>query len=213
MKKSVVFVLCVILAAMALLSGCSSPLSRSIDKQRKLYQADELDLNAVFSETDGYHFPGITWGMTADEVRKQTGAPLDTVLGYTKEGDGIYSGNGLLVKLLGMTDDQTSVSATGEGLVYNISVNFTNSDDTEREMSLSQLYERYKALLQEKFGEFEETEDAHAVSDVSAVTQTSVWTYTDSTGRTTELQLAVARVSGAKEPSVLSLGFVWILKR
>ena len=211
MKKAAVL-LSLLLMILAL-SGCMSPLARSIELERKLNRVTELDLEQVFSEEEGFHYPGISWGSTIQEVRDITGAPLDNIVGYAENGDIVYSGLGFKVSLLNVTDDQTTAGVTHEGQCYMISLIYMNDENTVRDVKLKDLYDRVRAQLTERFGEGTETKDTHPVSNVATTTITSDWSHTDKNGRTTHLQLGTAQVAGTDEPGFFSLGFVWDIER
>ncbi|MBR0087995.1 MAG: hypothetical protein IJL98_09690 [Lachnospiraceae bacterium] len=211
MKKAAV--LFTVLLLLLSFTGCMSPLAKSMELERKLNQVTELDLDQIFSEEEGFHYPGVSWGRSIKEVREIVGAPLDNVAGYAENGDIIYSGLGFKVSLLNVTDDQTTAAVTHEGLCYMISLMYMDDENTVREMKLKDLYDQVKEKLTERFGEAEETKGTHSVGNVATTTVIVDWSHTDKNGRTTHLQMATAQLAGSQEPSFFSLGFVWDLER
>ena len=72
MRKPAALLMLVILT-LSMLAGCMSPLGRALEREKHLAQADELDLDEILSESEGYHFPGLTWNMTIKEIREAIG--------------------------------------------------------------------------------------------------------------------------------------------
>ncbi len=203
-------VLMLVILTLSLLAGCMSPLGRALEREKHLAQADELDLDEILSDSEGYHFPGLTWNMTIKEIREATGAPLNAVQGYSEAGEVIYTGDGMLKRLLDCKNDETCVTVDQDGVGFMVSLVYMNSADkpVTRPMTLEELFNQYKEKLKEKFGEPEEKEAERDVNGVITSSRTAEWTYTTAQGLTTHLQLAAVYVSTEEQTNYISLGFV-----
>ena len=203
-------VLMLVILTLSLLAGCMSPLGRALEREKHLAQADELDLDEILSESEGYHFPGLTWNMTIKEIREATGAPLNAVQGYSEAGEVIYTGDGMLKRLLDCKNDETCVTVDQDGVGFMVSLVYMNSAEkpVTRPMTLEELFNQYKEKLKEKFGEPEEKEAERDVNGVITSSRTAEWTYTTAQGLTTHLQLAAVYVSTEEQTNYISLGFV-----
>ena len=209
MRKPAALLMMVILT-LSMLAGCMSPLGRALEREKHLAQADELDLDEILSDSEGYHFPGLTWNMTIKEIREATGAPLNAVQGYSEAGEVIYTGDGMLKRLLDCKNDETCVTVDQDGVGFMVSLVYMNSADkpVTRPMTLEELFNQYKEKLKEKFGEPEEKEAERDVNGVITSSRTAEWTYTTAQGLTTHLQLAAVYVSTEEQTNYISLGFV-----
>ena len=209
MRKPAALLMLAILT-LSMLTGCMSPLGRALEREKQLAQADELDLDEILSDSEGYHFPGLTWNMTIKEIREATGAPLNAVQGYSEAGEVIYTGDGMLKKLLDCKNDETCVTVDQDGVGFMVSLVYVNSEDkvVTRPMTLEELFNQYKEKLKEKFGEPEEKEAERDVNGVTTSSRTAEWTYTTAQGMTTHLQLAAVYVSTEEQTNYISLGFV-----
>ena len=160
MRKPAALLMMVILT-LSMLAGCMSPLGRALEREKHLAQADELDLDEILSDSEGYHFPGLTWNMTIKEIREATGAPLNAVQGYSEAGEVIYTGDGMLKRLLDCKNDETCVTVDQDGVGFMVSLVYMNSADkpVTRPMTLEELFNQYKEKLKEKFSDIQSSSE------------------------------------------------------
>lgn len=209
MKKGIVLIaLAVVLAAVP---GCKSTLAEGIALAKARSQVYELKLSDCFSEADGYHYPGISWGANFEAVQNATNQAINAVYGYDASGMVVYKAAYLKTLLLGRKNNEATVSFTEDGRCYMVSVMFSNEEKGAKDISQSELFEQYLEKLKEAFGEPTETENGKiGEEEGQAADATSyIWKYTTPDGKMTEIQWGQAFLSYAEEPDYVTLGMVW----
>lgn len=211
MKKCAVL-LSVLMIALLGLTGCESTLKEGMEAIEEANRVDELDLSRVFSETEGYHAPGIRWGMTLKEIPVIQDYTINSIVSYGTNGEISYKAPGLRNLFLGRENDDATVTVNGDEVGYMISYMFSADalKDHPELKKQSELSAEYLQKLIDTFGEPDDrTEQKDTVQGLNAVYTTYYWNYVTADGKETQMQWAEAFVSGAKEPNFVTLGFIW----
>ena len=208
MKKGIAILL--VFVMLFSLAGCKSTLRPAIEEYNRYMNVEELSKADMFDETNGFHYKEVQWGMTLQEANKATGTSLARVIGYGQDELMVYESN-IRANLLGRINDTSSFATLlEESIVYMVSIAFTQKDRSANEpVTEQQIFDEMLPKLTEYFGEPEYREDVQTSDRVSSLNKTYSWRYTTASGLETELQLSAAYISGAEEPSLASLGFVW----
>ena len=193
------------------LTGCKSTLRPALEEYARKTNVEELSLSSLLDEENGFHFGDIHWGMTLDQATKANGFIYSKILGYGPNNIYTYETD-LRIKVLGRQSDSSSVTTILDNSeCYMVSFVFQRDDKhLNTEMPEQKMFEEYLPKLKEAFGEpADYREDVKTQEKVSSLTKCYVWEKTTSDGKKTELQWSAAYVSGAEEPSLVTLGVVW----
>lgn len=205
MKKTIVF--CLILTLM-FLTGCKSHLRPTLEDEWAKANVQEFDFTSCFDEAEGFHYPGVSWGMNVVEVNEATHHGLGDVTGYN-ESMTVYSSDGVNIMVDGRKNDQATAAFYGD-TCYMVSVLYSDEDPLFAEVKQSEFYDMLYKKVTELYGEPDNTEETETNDNNTVVIYTtSHWIYETPDGKTTEMQLANSRVSYQEEPSKISFGFVW----
>ncbi|GEM_PF-2957140 len=209
--KQTIAVCALVLACAMALTGCKSTLAEAIALEKARSIVNELDLDAIFSEEEGFHYPGVAWNANVEAVQAATNSAITKLYGYGTNGSTIYTAEYLRSKLLGRKNDDATVSFTESDGCYMFAFVFSNDEVTSDVLSQSDLFEQYYAKLCEKFGEpddkIETTPDEE--SDTVTDTTTYLWEYETPDGTVTQLQWGEAFLDYTEEPDYITLGLVW----
>jgi len=194
------------------LTGCQSFLSRGLERSEKQYGVTEIDPAALYSEEAGFQHPLIRWGMSLSEIQTENLSSVSALLGASEDGDVSYEMSGMYLSIEGRADDSTVILTSPEGECLLASVVFKTGDkEAQQSITLPNLFSQFKETLQGIYGEPTEANDSTSTVESTKVKYvTYLWRRTSSNGRTTELQWSAAYLSGATEPTYLTLGFALI---
>lgn len=215
MKKRTI-VLSVLLAAAFALSGCKSTLREGMEAIEAANRIEELDLNTVFSEEEGFHAPGIRWGLKLKEIPVVQDYTLQGMVSYGQDGEMTYKAVGLQNRFLGRVNDEATVTVNKNEVGFMVSYLFS-ADQLEEErktdpelIGQKALSEQYFQKLTEAFGEPDDvTEHTENIQGLDTKYRTYFWSCETADGKQTQMQWADAYVAGADEPNYVTLGFVW----
>lgn len=156
----------------------------------------------LYSEAEGYHFPGFQWGGDFTAFQKATDYSVTDMEGYTEE-ETVYTAGGLKRSFFDVANDTASIGCRGKDEVAFVSLNFSKGVDADAFASFA---EQLKAAAREAFGAPDEVISHNEEVDGKLYNyETSFWRKTVD-GKITELQLGTATLPGSSSPNYLSLG-------
>ncbi|MBQ6550492.1 MAG: hypothetical protein IJL78_03700 [Lachnospiraceae bacterium] len=210
MKKLTTILLCVLLAgAFLLTSACRSRLAEGLENYEKSLPK-EFDLEAAYSEAQGYHYPGTEWGDTVGSLQKSIGVTVSKIAGYGENNVIVYEADSLRTQLLGRNSDGSNIGCVGD-VIYMMSFVFESESAYTSVIGQEELRDQYVAKMTEAYGEpTEHKETQNEVSEVTYYYETWYWDAQTPDGKDTQIQFATASAVPGGEPSYLTLGVVWI---
>lgn len=206
MKK--IFAICMTFVMLISFTGCKSHLRPTLENEWAKANVQEFDFNTCFDEENGYHYPGMTWGMGLGDVMTATYNGLGKVVGYTEEVT-VYEADGVKIMVDGRKNSEATAAFHGEDC-YMISVLYDDKDLSGLGITQSEYYDKFYEKIAAVYGEPADEEESEVNSNNTVTKYTTChWYYTTPDGKDTEMQLAKARISYQEEPSYISFGFVW----
>lgn len=203
-------VLAAAVLALCSLAGCKSTLRAALEVAAEQEAYHEIDLSKVYSENDGYHYPGILWGYEVKECQEALNYSIDKVSAYGTNGESIFDLQRVHVTVNGRKNDNATLAATKDNITYMVTAAFDNENPEEGELSQRELFNSYYETLVEKFGEPTSTVDEDRKADAKTMHYIShAWKATTPEGKETEMQLGAAFEIGSEDPTYVTFGFVW----
>lgn len=197
-----------LLAAVLGFSACSSkgPYAESVSADEESSRVRDLNLKEVFSETEGYHFPGFSWGGNFEKFQTDTNYPVTDFVSYLEDGGRVYEAGHLHFELCGRVNDDGEVKTDYQEKVVSVSIAFR--EGSKNTVDEETLFTNYLQTLQKELGQ--ETRYEETVLDIPSAHYrlcTYYWEYTISDGTVTRLQWSKATLGGAEKPEYVCLGF------
>lgn len=195
------------------LTGCKSTLRASLEAQAAQEAYYEIDLDKVYSEADGYHYPGVIWGSPVKDCQEALNYSVDKVSAYGTNGESIFDLKRVHVTANGRKNDNATLAATKDNITYMITAAFDNENPEEGEMPQSEFLDSYYKVLTEKFGEPTRVTDEDRQMESKKMHYVSYsWEASTADGKETAMQLGAAYDIGVAEPTYITFGFVWTNK-
>lgn len=212
MKKRM-FAAALALVTLISLAGCKSTLVPAIERYNRKYNVPELTASVLFDESKGFCYKDAEWGMTLKEFNEATDTSISKILGFTTTNVTMYETD-LYINLMGRFNDSASVGAVTvgeESICYMLSFAFDSSKRSATQTVTEQiLYTEYLPKLKEMYGEPSDyREGTTTQNNITSLNKSYYWDYEAPDGTKTQLQWAGAFVSGAEEPTLVTLGIVW----
>ena len=210
-KASMIFLSFVLILSMLSTAACRSRLQEGIERDRKRYIVNEFSLEDAYSEEEGYHFPGLTWGDPISAVQEKLGVMITKVNGYGTNNIISYDAEQLRIKLLGRTSDGATIVCVGD-VMYMISAVFESNGDEVSVIGQSDLKEQYVAKMTEVYGEPSNHENMEKeIQEQKMYYETWYWDAKTSDGKDTQIQFGTSSAIPGGEPAYISLGVVWLM--
>ena len=193
----------------ALLSGCRSMIELRLLDEAERSVPVEMSIDDFYSEKDGYHFPGLSWGSDFKAFQQATNFSVKEIEGYTDNGESVYTA-GLHYIVLDRENDGGNVGCKGkQDVVSFVSMSFQEDPDTVETPTLNAYYEKLIGKLEETYGKADEfAEHTEIIDNASYQYASSFWRKAIGE-QITELQISRVTPTGATEASIVSIGFAW----
>ena len=189
-----------LLAALLCLLSCCGSRKKNVE---------ELDLESLFSEEEGFHYGNIRWGMNVKEIQEVTNKALSSTAGYGANDISILNADGLSIRLMGRVCDGATAAVDKNDVCYMISFVYRDGKYTTSTVKLKDLAADYYEKLLEAFGEPDEVlYDSGTTTSMLTHYKECYWNYTTPEGKPTQLQWAMAYPVSENDPSLVTLGLI-----
>ena len=191
------------------LSSCRSTLEPALELAEYRKNTKELDFGAVLDDQNGYHYPGLSWGISLDEVQKVTRDAVTKIVGVSEDGNVVYTAGYLNNLIEGRKNDDAQVGTTEKDELMSVMLVFTNENLKDGDIKQSVFYDAALKKLTAEFGQPDLTEK-HTDSiqgGFKADVEDLIWEKTLPDGRLNRMVFSKAYVSYSGEPDYVSLAF------
>lgn len=202
MKMAIV----VMLALSMLLTGCKSMIGAAIEESIRRSEAREISIKDMFSEKDGFHFPGYSWGDEFGAFQQAADFPISEIAGYSEDGT-FYDAADWHVNLDGMINDGATVATDMIECVQMVMFEYSGSKTPISKAEFQAFADNIGKYftIQPTVKERDEETDTVTYHYV-----TYYWTYTLPDGKETSLQWASATVKGTTNPSAVTFSLSYL---
>lgn len=186
--------------------GCKSTIGPAIEEAKKQAEVRELNLDEMFSEANGFHFPGYNWGDEFAQFQKAADYPITGIAGYSEDGT-YYDCAKWHVKLGELENDGATVATDEEERVQLVMFEFA---DSARPVT-TEIFKSFAEEIGRHFDVQPELKERNEATDEGSYRYvTYYWRYTLPDGKETSLQWAAAYVQGVTNPMAATFSLSYI---
>ena len=190
-------------------AGCRSTLGPALELEEYRKNVQEFDYGAVYDEEGGYHYPGIAWSMTLDEIQVLTREAVTNVTGVDEAGNVVFHAEYLKALASGRKNSDAQVGTDANSVCNGVMLVYGAADLSEGEIGQSALYEFLVGKFTALYGAPDETkQSASPLNDgTKAEVEETIWTKDLSNGSISRMVVSKAYVSYTGEPDYVSIAF------
>ena len=192
-----------------LFASCKSTLGPALEREEARKNVPDLDLQTLRDETDGYHYPGLAWGLTLAEIQEKTHEAVTKISGVDENGNVVYKAEYLKVRIAGRENSDAQVGTTKDNACNLVMLIFSGEDLDPESLQQKLLFDTLSGQLTAAYGEPDEVlQHTDDISEgIKADVEEWIWTKVLSDGRLNKMVLSKAYMSYTSDPDYVSLTF------
>ena len=178
------------------------PESLALDKNA----LQEMDLNAFYSEENGYSFHGVKWHSTPDEVEKQLGYPMGEPVDLKNSSITCYRPEAAAELILGRVCSVVELAFNEEDKLYNVSFQYSaghEMDSAGLDVFVTELVAEFEKL----YGEYTVASETSQLPTVEMHSTTYKWELPIGNDMYSSLQVAFANTT-TEDTDIVVVGVV-----